>query len=384
MSGHADRAIELRLSDRSLLNQEEVELGRSNVEIRQWCPRRSLGGLAMGAARRRSVDAPCSMTGSGRVLVVFGRSGGNLRPGNTDALTKAAARPILSAMGPLRQATTGATTDLRTLLVRHLEHGDLELPILPEAATQVLAACRDDRAASRQVASTLERDPALASHVLRVANSAAYASHEPIVSLAQAVGRLGFAAVGEITMAVALKASVFRVDRHESLARPVWSHSAAAASWAREIARQGRRNVESAFLSGLLHDIGRPVIVQATVALERAGKLRFADDEIRAAADALHAEFGAALARRWALPEWIVEAILFHHDPAAAQTHGENVRITALADRLAHWVLGETLDSPASLASDPLVASLDFYPDEFEQLLRKRDEVVGLARALGG
>ena len=56
-----------------------------------------------------------------------------------------------------------------------METGELELPILPEAAASVLEACRDEDKGPRQVADTLQRDPALAGHVLRVANSAAYA-----------------------------------------------------------------------------------------------------------------------------------------------------------------------------------------------------------------
>jgi putative nucleotidyltransferase with HDIG domain len=289
------------------------------------------------------------------------------------------------AMHPARSLETRhRSSTFRDVLLRRMESGSLELPILPEAATSVLQACRDENVAPRQVAETLERDPALAGHVLRVANSAAYAGSEPIVSLAQAVGRLGLATVSEITLAVALKANVFRAGRHEALVRPVWTHSAAASGWAREIARLGRRNVESAFLCGLLHDIGKPVIVQAAVEVERHAGETLATADIQLASDQLHAVIGASLAERWGLPEWVAAAIRWHHDADAAPGHHEIVRITALADRLAHWMLEEEVGAGDGLQSLELVGALDIYPDEFKELLGRREQVERLTRALGG
>ena len=51
--------------------------------------------------------------------------------------------------------------------------------------------------------------------------------------------------------------------------KTLWAHSAAAGAWAREIARLRRMNVESAFLIGLMHDIGRPVLLQLVSDLAR-------------------------------------------------------------------------------------------------------------------
>jgi putative nucleotidyltransferase with HDIG domain len=280
-----------------------------------------------------------------------------------------------------RRADIGSTPDLRAILLQRMESGELELPILPEAAASVLEACRDEDAGPRQVADTLQRDAALAGHVLRVANSAAYAAADPIVSLSQAVSRLGLAVVAEITMAVVLKARVFRPGRYEPLIHPVWPHSAAAGGWAREIARLGRRNVEGAFLCGLLHDVGRPVIVQAAVDTERALARRFEEHEIVEAMDELHAPLGATLIRRWELPERMASAILWHHDPQAATEHLDDVRTTALADRLAHWLLDEDSAEPQLLHGLPLVAALGIYPDELDELLERAGTVRQLAEA---
>src|SRR5262245_292287 len=81
---------------------------------------------------------------------------------------------------------------LHDLLERHLDE-DIELPVLPDATARVVALCADEKTNARAIENALTRDPALTAHVLRIANSAAYAPREPIVTLQQAVTRLGLA-----------------------------------------------------------------------------------------------------------------------------------------------------------------------------------------------
>src|SRR5438552_6283097 len=68
-------------------------------------------------------------------------------------------------------SSSSEITDPRSLLMRRMESGTLELPILPDMAAAVLQACRDEDAGARRVAEIVQRDPALAGHVLRLANS---------------------------------------------------------------------------------------------------------------------------------------------------------------------------------------------------------------------
>jgi len=276
---------------------------------------------------------------------------------------------------------TTTATSLRDLFMVRLRSEDLELPILPETAASVLEACRDEATGPRQVAETLQRDSSLAGHVLRLANSAAYGGGQPIASLSQAVSRLGLNGVAEITMAIALKGKVFRSKQHESLALPIWIHSAAAGGWAREIARMRRRNVEGAFLCGLLHDVGRPVILQAAADIEAATGTTFDADSIRALMDEFHTAVGSSLIRRWSLPDWIADAVLWHHDYAKATNHRNEVLTTALADRLAHWSLERAEDDVDEICGLDLVSLLNIYPEDLEALFAVRPIVLELTEA---
>jgi HD-like signal output (HDOD) protein len=267
-------------------------------------------------------------------------------------------------------------------LESHLESAALELPLLPDVASRILELCGDESKDAGDVARTLHGDPALAGHVLRVANSAAYAPGEEIVSLQQAVGRLGLRAVADIAVAVALRTRTFRVRGHEAVLRSVWAHSAMAGAWAREIARMRRRNVEGALLAGLLHDVGRPIVLQA--ALDLAGELELPAEPARLAAwmDALHPHAGARLAASWSLPEWMADVALWHHRPEEAPRNKDQVRTGCLADLLAHWSAAPSEATERALFESPAVAALGIYKDELEELCALRARVAELAEAL--
>ena len=142
------------------------------------------------------------------------------------------------------------------------------MPLLPAVAGQVLSLARSQDTRAAELAQVIHSDQSLVSHVLRVANSAAYGWNAQIVSLHQAVARLGFERIAEIALAVAVGGRLFRPDRRKAELQRLWSHSVAAAFCAQEAARLLRRNAETAFLCGLLHDIGKPVVLEAVQSVE--------------------------------------------------------------------------------------------------------------------
>ena len=189
--------------------------------------------------------------------------------------------------------------------------------------------------------------------------------------------------VGEITLAAILKGRVFRVTGYDSEVRVVWLHSVAAAAWAREIARLRRQSVEGAFLCGLLHDVGRPVLLQEVLNLWSSIDYPPSAIEITALVDELHASVGAALVERWSLPKWMSTAIAWHHDYRSAPEHADEVMTTVLADQLAHWSLEDDSDNTDALKGSLVIGELNLYPEEFVTLLNEREHVLAIAMSLG-
>lgn len=286
---------------------------------------------------------------------------------------------------PPTSSTTSTSSigagELRVEIEKRIKSGALQLPILPQTAVDVLAVCGDSSCDAQRLAELIQRDQALAGRALSVANSTAYAPLEPIVSLQQAVSRLGFRAMCDIAVAVALKGKVFKLEGQEARIRQLWAHSALAGAWAKEIARARRRNVEGAFLCGLLHDVGKPVVLQAAIEVLHAARARMDEGLLDELGHEFHARVGAELLLKWKLPEWMVVAGLHHHDPDNAGEHVDLARTTSLADLLAH---ASTRPDPAAddvLKKHPLLADLSLYGDEFQALLARRDKVKSVARS---
>jgi HD-like signal output (HDOD) protein len=258
---------------------------------------------------------------------------------------------------------------------------DLELPMLPETAARVVALCEDADTDARALEAVLERDPSLTACVLKVANSVMYAPKEPIVSLKQAVSRLGMATVRNLALTSSLHGKVFDVPGHGALVHDIWAHCAVAAVFAREIGRKLRRNVEAAFLCGLVHDVGRPIVLQVALHLPR-GHAPLSEAQLEHAMDAYHERVGARLVEVWGLAEWTTAAVLHHHDPDRATPHEDEARITRLADLLAHWALTPGTGPEHFPADDPTVAALNLYEDDLDALLALREKVLQASEAL--
>src|SRR5271156_1282104 len=159
-----------------------------------------------------------------------------------------------------------------------------------------------------QLARLIQSDPALAGEIMRVANSPALRPRTPIVSLQQAVSWLGVAEVRNIAMAVMLRGEVFVAPGHEPESEELWREAWLAGLWAKEIARERRKHVESAFLAALMHRTG------AALALKILSRFEV---EQRTAMDArtfadLVVEFEPTLGRvlmgSWLLPKDVQDA----------------------------------------------------------------------------
>jgi putative nucleotidyltransferase with HDIG domain len=268
---------------------------------------------------------------------------------------------------------------LRTELEKCAQ-GEPRLPVLPDVACRVMSACQDARSDLRELERLVLHDQALAAHVLRVANSVAYAPKATIVSLRQAIGRLGLSTVSDVALALALKQRVFSVPGHESRTKDLWRHSAATAGYARAVAQLLQRNMESAFLSGLLHDVGMPLVMQAASDLARERKVALTPVEMEAAMDQFHGVFGARLAERWRLGPWVGVAILHHHDPSAARMLQDDVLVITLADALATWALDESQDD-TTFAAQPGSSAAILGEEQLIALLGQRRSMVALASA---
>jgi HD-like signal output (HDOD) protein len=187
----------------------------------------------------------------------------------------------------------------------------------------------------------VERDPALTAHLLRVCNSAQFGRARQAGSVREAlvfIGNIPF-----LKLAVSLgMTKVFRpVLRGYGLRREqIWRHSLSVAHAAAEVSKEmGHAELEArAFPAGLLHDIGMIVLngALADQPLKRpaSATAQGIREFERAGASVDRDEAGAALMEAWNFPEVLVEAVRWHHQPAAAEGRNPLVVAVHAADRI--------------------------------------------------
>lgn len=277
------------------------------------------------------------------------------------------------------------TSDLSRVFARQIAEHKLELPPLPATAAEVMSLCQQETTDAAKLSAVIHRDPTIASNVLRVANSAAYASQVACSSLQQAVSRLGMQLIMEIATAVAVRGRMFANPTCAELLGYLWKHSVLTAFYTKEIARLRRRNVEIAFLCGLLHDIGKAVLLNGVDKVLGKDELTLPVGYLLCAVDQQHVGAGVLLAKAWQLPDQITEAIACHHDVAAAKRFADMAMTVCLADQLAHFVAPTRLATPpteAELRQHPVLLGLNVYPDHLTALLALKDRALLVTEGL--
>lgn len=260
--------------------------------------------------------------------------------------------------------------------------GQLGIPVLPAVASAVLAMIDDPEADIARLARTIQHDPAIASHVMRVANSASLRGGAPIVSLQQAITRLGMRSIADIALAACMGPTLFNASQHRALIERIWSESLATALWSREIARALRRNVEVAFLCGLLHQIGKPVLLQAVQELCQVQSEQLEEPLLLAALERHGAAAGLAVATHWALPEQVAETIAHVADFSRSKRAPDLVAMVSVAHAIALQTPGEGVLDAQPLMALPAIVEINLYLADAQALLAKADSVRAMLKEI--
>jgi putative nucleotidyltransferase with HDIG domain len=245
-----------------------------------------------------------------------------------------------------------------------------ELPVLPSDFGEMIGLDPAADDFGKRVEAIAMREPALAARLLSVANAALLGSQSAIRTLDVAIVRMGSRRVAALVTSFAAM-RVFKPTTEAQ--RDLWRHALSCAVAAGEIAAQSRLDVDpqQAYVAGLLHDIGRFVLVDDVPVDEGAA---FVPDWSRdpgpcalerAAVGIDHAEIGLAAAREWRLPRELWAAMRVHHEhgdlAGVVPEHvGRLVRVVQQADALSEFLLGPGRDAAKQPAAE-LAPRLAFW-----------------------
>jgi putative nucleotidyltransferase with HDIG domain len=206
---------------------------------------------------------------------------------------------------------------LRQIIAQRIATNRLTVPAMPVVALRCLEIMRDPNAEFVEIAATIEKDPLIASRLLRIVNSPAYGSREAISSVKRAVARLGLQPLKLLLIEMSAR-EVFmsRNPRIRDSFRGIWEHCLAVGMLARDIASTLHSGVdgEMAYLGGLFHDVGKPVTGALLLEAERSliddlDEPFMSDSLWMKVVDSSHRDVGAALAESWHLSPTVAETI---------------------------------------------------------------------------
>jgi HD-like signal output (HDOD) protein len=209
---------------------------------------------------------------------------------------------------PVKDGRALALLFLRNLAAE-VSGGTVNLPSFPDVVLRVRKSLADPNASLNQTAKLISTEPRLAALLLQSANSAAFnPGGHGVTDLRAAITRLGHRAVQGSAMAFAVR-QIRLAPALRSIAKPLnvlWEQSITVASVCQVLARRTAVSPDEAFLTGLMHGIGRLYIMVRAV-----GKANsvFADPAFLEVLEGWHPAIGKAVLKNWGFSDAMCEAL---------------------------------------------------------------------------
>jgi putative nucleotidyltransferase with HDIG domain len=223
------------------------------------------------------------------------------------------------------------------------------LPSLPSLYEEVVKEANSQDSSLARVAEIISKDVGMSAKLLQLVNSAFFGLPVRVSSIMRAVNLLGL----EIIKTLILSIKIFSQFDHPGMTSlsSLWDHSISTAMIARSIATQRdlpQNQIDEAFMAGLLHDIGKLILLdklpEKCVAISnilRSDGCQVWEAELKVLGTT-HAQVGAYLMGIWGLSESLVEAIAFHHCPGKCSNDSfGTLSVVHLANSAQHSEQGE-------------------------------------------
>lgn len=284
--------------------------------------------------------------------------------------------PVVHSVVPLARVIRRVLEPIGIeMLESGIRKGMESIPPLPELSLQIINEINKPSSSARSVALLASRDPSLVAAILRTANSSAYSPSRPITAVEEAVAYLGLSPVRALIQRLGLSGLIKNGQSNPDF-EELWTHSLVVSSLAESLA--DRFNADRGYCAtlGLLHDLGKMVLLATQPELTSRLRERGSCEESRLGRErrllgADHADVGAHLAAKWRLPQDLVDGIRFHHAPqlwpGAASPDGlkiaRGIATVDLANQVAKYLHAYSDDTEIDLPSEETQRLMGIGPD---------------------
>jgi len=259
---------------------------------------------------------------------------------------------------------------------------------------KILVTAADPDASAIDLGQYIAADQSLSAILLRLVNSSYYGFYRQIKSVSEAIVMLGFIEVRNLTLtATAFKTIQGAPSDYDRV--QLWCHALATGMAVERYSEKFNVQVEGAFESGLLHDIGKVVfdlmypediVLAARRAHEEKCPIAVIEEE---SFGMNHAEVGGILVEYWHLPLAVAEAIRCHHNPEKATEEPALAKITCIANYITYLAeLGDLSNGKAPSFPDAAAMGLEATVEQCheiaDELKARRADIDKLLGALHG
>ncbi|MGL1889392.1 MAG: HDOD domain-containing protein [Reichenbachiella sp.] len=226
--------------------------------------------------------------------------------------------------------------------LRKVTNSILNLPTLPTIAAKLIEVVDNPRTSAKMLGELISEDQVLTAKLLKMCNSAYYGLSHEVTTVNMAIVILGFESVKEVTLSVSVLNYFKRAKAQTSFdLSSFWEHSASVGLASKIIAQRiFPSGANEAFLGGLLHDLGKVVLVQYmpkdfdAILDESQEKGALLFDQEQKYFGVHHGVIGFWLSKKWKLPDAVSQIMRHHHHPWLAPLHKELVAAVYLANIL--------------------------------------------------
>lgn len=217
-----------------------------------------------------------------------------------------------------------------------------ELPPIPTVILESMKLLNDPSSTVKKIQEQILLDQSLTAFILKVANSALYGLRKEVSTVTYAINLMGYNTTKSILTAY-LSKNLYSSKGSRLIQNVLWKHSISTAVFGKKIAEHLKKvNSEEAFISSLLHDIGKGVLLKnKNDQFEEIVQLIFNDNKRSVEAELAvlgftHVEVGYLLMKNWRFADNIIETVIYHHN--SLDYGGENllVPIVSLSNKMSH------------------------------------------------
>lgn len=267
-----------------------------------------------------------------------------------------------------------------TAELEELVDGTVSIPTIPTVLTEINAIFASPDGSAKDAARVIEKDPAIATRVLRLVNSSFYALKNPVSNINLACSIVGLKVIKNVVVQATVLQTFGKTKSVSGFdAAWLWDHAFKTAVACRLLAERTQVNSglakDDAYTCGLIHDIGKLILLDSQAdrfveALQLAAKskvpLAKAEGEVFGFN---HAHVGGLLANRWKLAPSVQAAVMYHHSPATNAEDWARGFLVKAANTVAHQAATTSGGYLGDVLTEDAMQALSLTPEQMADIL---------------